>query len=255
MPVSASFFIVASLCAVGYALITVVSAWMLSRTHQAYTTLENAVAFRDDRHVIVRHWLVLVSFFFTLVAYAGIAARVVARTPMLALLGFCFHLIFHHGTALAFGGAFRPAAYLDGPVRRGNGRTSQGSVAGAHRRFFIEHARAGFCAPVHLSAKALFRNNVAYFKRLYSQNAYQTAKLFLNDYLSSLLNGFAVWSEVLFDRLVSVTSFVKSLWLLLRLAEGIGGQRGLAALNRRLCISRPGTISDHWSLAVAWLVG
>jgi YbgC/YbaW family acyl-CoA thioester hydrolase len=49
----------------------------------------------------------------------------------------------------------------------------------------IAESSCRFKSPLRLReqvTKALFRNNVAYFKRLCSQNAYQTAKLFLNDY-------------------------------------------------------------------------
>jgi hypothetical protein len=65
-----------------------------AQTKEAFTTLENVMAMRDDRRVKVRLWIVLLSFFFAIAAYAGIAARIVTRSPGLALMGFSFCFIF-----------------------------------------------------------------------------------------------------------------------------------------------------------------
>jgi len=88
------FYIVASICAFIYAIITVVSSWLHSQTKEAFTTLENVMATRNDPRVRVRLWIVLLSFFFVLVAYAGVAVRIVTRSPRLALVGFAFCFIF-----------------------------------------------------------------------------------------------------------------------------------------------------------------
>lgn len=199
-----SFFVIASLCAFVDAVITVVSAWLLSQVHQAYTSLENVVAFRDDRRVIVRHWLVLFSFFFSLVAYAGIAARVLARAPALALLGFCFHLIFVITELL-----WRSVdLFALRPVWLAQYAQEVDEVAKTAWRVLVD----GFVSSMRALSFVLISGSL----------------------LGSLLCGIAVWSEAPLDRWVSVALFVDALRLFLSMAERFGKQKRLAAFNRRI---------------------
>ena len=215
-----SFFVIASLCAMAYALITVVSAWLLSQIHQAYTTFENVVAFRGDRRAIARHWLVLFSFFFSLVAYAGIAARVLAKAPALALLGFCFHFIFVITELL-----WRSIdLFALRPVWLAQYAQEVDEVAKTAWRVLVD----GFVS----SMRAL------YFV------------LMSGSLLGSLLYGIATWSEAPLDRLISVALFVNTLWLLLGMAERFGNQKRLATFNRR--IHTP-LITALYALIGVWL--
>lgn len=204
MSVHPLFFTIASLCAFADALITVVSAWLLSQVHQAYTSLENVVAFRNDRRVIIRHWLVLISFFFSLVAYAGITARTVTSAPALALLGFCFHFVFVITELL-----WRSVDLF------------------ALRPVWL----AQYAQEVDAAAKTAWRVLIDGF--VSSMRALSFV-LMSGSMLGSLLCGIAVWSEIPLDRWVSVALFVNALRLFLGMVERFGNQKRLATFNRRI---------------------
>ena len=198
-----AFFTMAALCAIVYALITVLNIWLYARAPQA-SSFEETVALRENRWIVIRSWVVLLSMFFALVALGGIAARLFTRSPALAGLGFCFSFIFAFTEML-----FRSVGIF------------------AVRRVWM----AQYVQETDDDAKTALRVLITSF------NSAVEALYFVlmsGHLLGSLLFGIAAWSETPLDKLTSVALLLNALRLFLRLLEMHGNQKWLAALNYRV---------------------
>ncbi len=200
-----AFFTVAALCAIVYALITVLNGWLHARAPKP-SSFEETVALRENRWIVIRSWVVLLSMFFVLVAFGGIAARLFAKSPALAGLGFCFSFIFVFTEML-----FRSVGIF------------------AVRRVWM----AQYAQETDDNAKTALRVLIASFNSIVGALYFVLMSSFM---LGSLLFGIAAWSETLFDKLASVALFLNTFRLFLRLLEMHGNQKWLAALNHRVYV-------------------
>jgi hypothetical protein len=204
MIINEGFGTVASICAFTYAIITVISSWLHSQTKEAFTTLENVIAMRDDPRVKARLWIVLLSFFFVLVAYAGVAVRVLARSPGLALAGFSFCLIFVIVELL-----WRSVDMF------------------AVRRMWlpqlVEEKDEGKRAAVETLLMGFGACRVALYFVLMTSCALGTLSL-----------GVGIWSGKIFDIVVSIVLFVNALRLFSCVLEMHGGKKKLSIANEKM---------------------
>ncbi|NIM96059.1 MAG: hypothetical protein GTO18_20350 [Anaerolineales bacterium] len=197
------FFTIASVCAIVYALITPLNIWLLERVPRVHS-FDDRIALRDNRWAIARRWLVLLSMFFIIVAFGGIAARVYAKSPALAVFGFCSGFLFVLTELL-----WRS---LD--------------LFAVQRVWMAQYAHETDVA-TKTALRVLITSFHSGVESLYFV-------LMAGHTLASLLFGIAVWSGVLLDRVTSAALFVNALRLVLRLVEMHGNQRWLATFNRRV---------------------
>jgi hypothetical protein len=203
MLVDPLFFTVASVCAMVYALVTPLNVWLLERIPRPHS-FDDRVALRDNRWAIARRRLVLLSMFFVIVAFGGIAARVYAKSPALAVFGFCFGFLFVLTELL-----WRS---LD--------------LFAVQRVWMTQYAHE-----TDVAAKTALRVLITSF---HSGVGALYFVLQAGHTLASLLFGMAVWSGVLLDRVTSAVLFINALRLVLRLTEMHGNQKWLATFNHRV---------------------
>jgi hypothetical protein len=204
MIIHESFYLVASICAFTYAIITVISSWLHAQTKIAFTTLENVMAMRNDTRVNVRLWIVLLSFFIVLMAYAGVAARVATRSPGLALIGFSFCFIFVITELL-----WRSVDMF------------------ALRRVWLpqlaEEKDEGKKGALEILLMGFGTCRVALYFVLMTSCG-----------LGTLSFGIGSWSENILDIIVSIVLFTNTVRLFLRVFEMHGGKKQLSKVNNKI---------------------
>ena len=197
------FITIASVCAIVYALITPLNWWLFRRTPRAHS-FDAMIALRDNRWAVARRWVVLLSMFFVIVAFGGIAARMYAKAPALAVFGFCSGFLFVLTEML-----WRS---LD--------------LFAVQRVWMAQYAHETDVA-VTTALQVLINSFYSGVDALYFV-------LQVGHALASLLFGIAIWSGVLLDQAISAALFVNVLRLILRLLEMQGNQRWLATFNHRV---------------------
>jgi hypothetical protein len=93
MSSSSILLIVAALCAFAYAVVTLISGWLLRRVPEA-ETIDEIIAVSNKPADLAQNWVVLLSMFPGFIAYFGAADLVWRGSPPLAVLGFVFCTIF-----------------------------------------------------------------------------------------------------------------------------------------------------------------
>lgn len=200
MQVSLNFFRTASVCALVYALVTIVSAWLMSQIPEP-ATFDETIALRDNTFNLLRSWATFLSFFFVIVAFWGVAVMKLKSSFELAILGFTFCLIF----------ALIEMLYRSVELLAVNG--------GWAARYVSETDEV---------VRTALRVNISAFGDITFALYFVILAAFM---IGSFCYSLATWKGVGLEKLVSIVFLLNTVRLLLRLMQMYGTQSWLAGLN------------------------